>query len=300
MKILVTGVNGQLGYDVVRCLKTNKKFEIIGTDIADTTSCECKYIPLDLTNSENVRSVIKKEMPNAIVHCAGWTSVDAAEDNNNKDIVMAINADATLTIARACKEIGSKMMFISTDYVFDGCGDSPFKADDTNKSPLNVYGLSKMIGENNVSNTLNNYFILRISWAFGINGNNFVKTILNLCNNNKEIHVVCDQIGTPTYTYDLAHLIIDMIQTEEYGCYNATNGGGFVSWYDFANEIIKLARKHTKIVPVLTKDWAYSKAKRPLNSRLDKSKLAEKGFDLLPDWKDALERYLKELGYINE
>ena len=284
MKVLVTGVKGQLGHDVVNELN-NRGHISIGVDIDE----------MDITDSASVDSVISSLSPDAVIHCAAWTAVDAAEDDENKEIVYRVNVEGTANIANACKRIGSKMMYISTDYVFDGQGTEPWKPDCENYAPLSVYGQTKLDGEMAVRKTIDNYFIVRIAWVFGINGKNFVKTMLSLSEKYETLRVVNDQIGTPTYTFDLARLLVDMIETEKYGYYHATNEGGYISWADFASEIFKQAGKTTKVIPITTAEYGVSKAKRPFNSRLDKSKLLKEGFEPLPSWQDALERYLKEL-----
>ena len=295
MKVLVTGVSGQLGFDVVNEL-SRRNYQVIGSDILENTNINSKvsYVQLDITNKNVVEKVITSEKPDAVIHCAAWTAVDLAEDENKQQKVFAINADGTSYIAKACKKINCKMMYISTDYVFDGQGAEPWQADCKDYAPLNVYGKSKLQGEFAVAETMEKYFIVRIAWAFGVNGNNFIKTILNVGKRFPELRVVNDQIGTPTYTYDLACLLVDMIETEKYGYYHATNEGGYISWYDFACEIFKQAGYETKVIPVTTSEYGLSKAKRPFNSRLDKSKLITNGFKPLPTWQDALSRYLKE------
>lgn len=284
MKVLVTGVKGQLGHDVV--IELNKRNHVaIGVDIEE----------MDITDFSAVEKVIKAERPDAVIHCAAWTAVDAAEEKENREKVFAINSDGTENIAKVCKEINAKMLYISTDYVFDGQGETPLKPDDKNYAPLNVYGESKLKGELAVYKTLDKFFIVRIAWVFGISGKNFIKTMLNVAKTHDTVRVVNDQIGTPTYTFDLARLLVDMIETEKYGYYHATNEGGYISWYDFTKEIYRQAGLNVKVIPVSTAEYGLSKAKRPFNSRLDKSKLKESGFTPLPDWKDAVRRYLKEL-----
>ena len=255
------------------------------------------YVRLDITEEAAVKKTISEINPDVVVHCAAWTAVDAAEDEENKDKVFAINVNGTRFIAESCKSIAAKMVYISTDYVFDGQGTAPWTADCKDYAPLNVYGKTKLEGELAVSRTLDNYFIVRIAWVFGVNGNNFIKTMLNVGKKFDTLKVVNDQIGTPTYTYDLSRLLVDMCETDKYGYYHATNEGGYISWYDFACEIFKQAGYTTKVNPVTTEEYGISKAKRPFNSRLDKSKLSENGFELLPTWKDALQRYLKEIEY---
>lgn len=294
MKVLVTGAAGQLGYDVINEL-AKRGYEGIGTDIAEVT--DMPFVKLDITNGEAVDRAISEIQPDAVVHCAAWTAVDAAEDEENKEKVHAINVIGTENIAKACKKLNCKMVYISTDYVFDGQGTEPWQPDCKDYAPLNVYGQTKLEGEISVSKTLDKYFIVRIAWVFGVNGKNFIKTMLNVGKKYDTVRVVNDQIGTPTYTYDLSRLLVDMIETEKYGYYHATNEGGYISWYDFTCEIFKQAGYTTKIVPVTTEEYGLSKAARPFNSRLDKSKLKENGFKSLPTWQDALSRYLKEIEY---
>lgn len=286
MKILVTGVKGQLGYDVVNeCQK--RGYDAIGVDVEE----------MDITNPEAVDRVIAEANPDTVIHCAAWTAVDAAEEPENVAKVRAVNADGTQNIANVCKKVNCKLLYISTDYVFDGQGSEPWLPDQKDYRPLNVYGQTKLEGELAVANTVEKYFIVRIAWVFGVNGKNFIKTMLNVGKTHDTIRVVNDQIGTPTYTYDLARLLVDMAESEKYGYYHATNEGGYISWYDFACEIFRQAGYPTKVIPVTTAEYGLSKAKRPFNSRLDKHKLVENGFTPLPDWKDALKRYLKEIGY---
>ena len=303
MKVFVTGVNGQLGHDVMNEL--NKRgYEGLGSDIAECYSgvadgsavTTMPYVSLDITDEEKVKKVIEEYKPDAVVHCAAWTAVDMAEDDDQVEKVRAINADGTKYIAEACKEIDSKMVYISTDYVFNGQGERPWQPDDKNYEPLNVYGQTKLEGELNVSGILDKYFIVRIAWVFGLNGKNFIKTMVNVGKSYDEVRVVNDQIGTPTYTLDLSVLLVDMIETDKYGYYHATNddNGEYISWYDFTKEIYRQAGMNTKVIPVSTEEYGLSKAKRPFNSRLDKSKLIENGFKPLPSWKDALGRYLKD------
>ena len=284
MKVLVTGVKGQLGYDVVQEL-LKRGHTPVGVDIEE----------MDITDALSVQSTITEAAPDAVIHCAAWTAVDAAEDAENVEKVRKVNAQGTANIANVCKALKCKMMYISTDYVFNGQGETPWSADCKDYAPLSVYGQTKLEGELAVSGTLDKYFIVRIAWVFGINGNNFIKTMLKLSNTYETLRVVSDQIGTPTYTYDLARLLVDMIETDKYGYYHATNEGGYISWADFAKEIFRQAGKSTNVVPVTTAEYGVSKAKRPFNSRLDKSKLVENGFEPLPTWQDALDRYLKEL-----
>lgn len=302
LKVFITGVNGQLGHDVMNEL-SRRGLEGIGSDVSDayrgisdgSPVTEMPYIPLDITDANAVQCVINRINPDAIIHCAAWTAVDMAEDDDKVEKVRAVNAGGTLNIANAAKDVAAKMLYLSTDYVFDGTGVRPWKPDDKNYAPLNVYGQTKLEGELAVANTLEKYFIVRIAWVFGLNGKNFIKTMINVGKTHDTVRVVNDQIGTPTYTYDLARLLVDMIETDKYGYYHATNEGGYISWYDFTVEIYKQAGMSTKVIPVTTAEYGLSKAKRPENSRLDKSKLISAGFTPLPDWKDALSRYLKEL-----
>ncbi len=302
MKVFVTGVAGQLGHDVMNEL-ASRGYTGVGTDLAESYSgiqdgtyvTMAEYVSLDITNKEAVMNTIKAIKPDVVVHCAAWTAVDLAEDEDKQAKVKAINVDGTQNIANACKEIDAKMVYISTDYVFDGQGTTPWQPDCKDYKPLNVYGETKLGGELAVSNTLSKYFIVRIAWVFGKNGNNFIKTMLNVGKKFDTLKVVNDQIGTPTYTYDLARLLVDMIETDKYGYYHATNEGGYISWYDFACEIFKQAGYTNTIIPVTTAEYGLSKAARPFNSRLDKSKLVENGFKPLPTWQDALVRYLKEM-----
>lgn len=304
MKVFVTGVCGQLGHDVVNELIL-RGYEAIGSDItekyagADDQSevVSAHYEQLDITDSEAVKAVLTRIKPDVVVHCAAWTAVDAAEDEENKVKVYAVNSDGTGNIAKVCKEIDCKMIYISTDYVFNGEGTEPWQPDCKNYAPLCVYGDSKLKGELAVSETLDKYFIVRIAWVFGRNGNNFIKTMLRVGRKFDTVRVVNDQIGTPTYTYDLSKLLVEMCESEKYGYYHATNEGGYISWYDFTKEIYRQAGYTTNVVPVTTEEYGLSKAKRPHNSRLDKSKLTENGFALLPTWQDALTRYLKEIEY---
>lgn len=299
MKVLVTGVNGQLGHDVMNEL-SKRGHEGLGSDLAPayagvqdgTAVTEMPYVSLDITDCEKVMETICEYQPDAVVHCAAWTAVDLAEDIDKIDKVRMINAQGTQNIADACKETDSTMLYLSTDYVFDGQGSEPWKPDCKDYKPLNVYGQTKLEGELAVSGTLDRFFIVRIAWVFGVNGKNFIQTMLNVGKTHDMVRVVNDQVGTPTYTFDLARLLVDMIETEKYGYYHATNEGGYISWYDFACEIFRQAGYDTKVVPVTTKEYGLSKAARPFNSRLDKSKLIENGFVPLPDWKDALARFL--------
>ena len=303
MKVFVTGVCGQLGHDVVNELAA-RGHAGIGSDlqsaycgIADGTPVTvAPYVQLDITDRDAVRRTVDAIRPDAIIHCAAWTAVDAAEDEANRDKVFAINADGTRFLAEAAAAVNAKMLYLSTDYVFDGTGETPRQPDDPAFAPLNVYGKSKLGGEQAVRETLKRYFIVRIAWVFGTNGKNFVRTMLNVGKTHDTVRVVCDQIGTPTYTPDLARLLVDMIETERYGVYHATNEGGFISWYDFTKEIYRQAGLTAKVLPVTTAEYGLSKAARPFNSRLDKSKLMEAGFVPLPPWQDALARFLNEIG----
>nr|WP_296193871.1 dTDP-4-dehydrorhamnose reductase [uncultured Anaerobutyricum sp.] len=311
MKFFVTGINGQLGHDVMNELAT-RGYEGIGSDIAPEYSgtqdgspvTKMPYISLDITNKEAVSHILKEAAPDVVVHCAAWTAVDLAEDTDKQETVKEINADGTRYIASVCKELDCKMIYLSTDYVFDGQGTIPWKPDCKNYKPLNVYGQTKLLGEQAVANVLKKYFIVRIAWVFGRNGKNFIKTMLTVGKTHDKLTVVNDQIGTPTYTFDLARLLVDMAESDKYGYYHATNEGSYISWYDFTKEIFRQAvalghteydENHVTVVPVTTAEYGLSKAARPFNSRLDKSKLVEAGFTPLPDWKDALQRYLKEV-----
>ncbi len=303
MKVFVTGVAGQLGHDVMNEL-AKRNIEGIGTDLAaeyagiqdGTAVTKMPYVSMDLTDAEAVRKTVEELQPDVIVHCAAWTAVDAAEEEENKVKVQAVNVGGTQNIANAAKLVDAKVVYLSTDYVFDGQGEEPWEPDCKEYAPLNVYGQSKLEGEQAIANTLSKYFIVRIAWVFGINGKNFIKTMLSVGKKYPEVRVVNDQIGTPTYTYDLARLLVDMIQTDKYGYYHATNEGGYISWYDFTVEIFRQAGYTTKVTPVTTEEYGLSKAARPFNSRLEKKKLVENGFEPLPTWQDALERYLKALG----
>ena len=294
MKVFVTGVGGQLGYDVMNELAA-RGYECYGSDVLpkEKITLPYNYVQLDITKQEDVEKVIGQLAPDAVVHCAAWTAVDAAEEEEKKPKVIAINAMGTQYIAKACKKIDCKLVYISTDYVFNGEGTEPWQADCKEYDPLNVYGMSKLLGEKAVAEILSKYFIVRIAWVFGQNGNNFIKTMLNVGKKYDTLRVVNDQVGTPTYTFDLARLLVDMLETDKYGYYHATNEGGYISWYDFACEIFKRVGYNTKVLPVTTAEYGLSKAKRPFNSRLDKSKLLLNGFKPLPDWKDALKRYLE-------
>ena len=302
MKIFVTGVAGQLGHDVMNELSA-RGYDGIGSDIAEQYSgiqdnsdvTKMPYVSLDITDENAVRNTLISNKPDVVIHCAAWTAVDMAEDDDKVEIVRNINANGTRYIAKACKEINAKMVYISTDYVFDGQGEQPWLPDCKDFSPLNVYGQTKLEGEMAVSSILDKYFIVRIAWVFGVNGKNFIKTMLNVGKTHDTLKVVNDQIGTPTYTLDLARLLIDMVETEKYGYYHATNEGGYISWYEFACEIFRQAGYSTKVLPVTTEEYGISKAARPFNSRLDKHKLIEMGVEPLPTWQDALKRYLQEI-----
>lgn len=304
MKFFVTGVAGQLGHDVMNEL-AKRGYEGVGSDIAPQYSgvedgssvTTMPYVGMDITDAKAVRETILSVKPDVVVHCAAWTAVDLAEDEDKKEKVYAINAKGTQNIADVCKELDCKVIYISTDYVFNGQGTEPWQPDCKDYQPLNVYGKTKLEGEFAISNTVSKYFIVRIAWVFGLNGKNFIKTMLSVGKTHDEVRVVNDQIGTPTYTYDLSRLLVDMAETDKYGYYHATNEGGYISWYDFTCEIYKQAGLSTKVTPVTTAEYGVSKAARPFNSRLDKSKLIENGFRPLPTWQDALSRYLKEIEY---
>lgn len=303
MRVFVTGVNGQLGHDVVNEL-IKRGHEAIGSDISDIYNgvqdnspvSKAKYIKLDITDENKVNETLRAFEPkvDAIVHCAAWTAVDLAQEEENKPKVFNINVNGTKYIAQTAKDIDAKMLYLSTDYVFNGLGETPWEPEENRFEPLNYYGETKLLGEKEITSTLNKYFIVRIAWVFGLNGKNFIKTMINVGKSHDEVRVVSDQIGTPTYTFDLARLLVDMIETDKYGFYHATNEGGYISWYDFTKEIYKQYGLSTKVIPVTTAEYGLSKAKRPFNSRLNKSKLVEQGFEPLPDYKDAINRYLKE------
>lgn len=286
MKVLVTGSKGQLGSDLINEL-TARGHVAVGVDVEE----------MDVTDSAAVKKVINSVKPDVVIHCAAWTAVDAAEEEENVKKVRAINAYGTAYIAEECKNIDCKMIYISTDYVFDGRGTKPWDPDCKDYKPLNVYGETKLEGEKAVEKALEKFFIVRIAWVFGLMGKNFIKTMLALGKKYDSLRVVNDQVGTPTYTYDLARLLADMAETEKYGYYHVTNEGGYISWYEFAKEIFRQAGYNTEVKPVTTAEYGLSKAVRPFNSRLDKSKLSENGFKPLPTWQDALERYLKEINY---
>ena len=322
-KVFVTGVAGQLGHDVVneltcRTESGRSSYTCVGSDLAPyysgamdgTAVTRTRYVSLDITDSDTVERVLLKESPDIVIHCAAWTAVDLAEEQEEK--VRLVNTVGTQNIVNVVKALdaskpeGCKMVYLSTDYVFNGQGTAPWEADCKSYAPLNIYGETKLEGELAVSGQLEKYFIVRIAWVFGQNGKNFIKTMLNIGKTHEKLTVVNDQIGTPTYTYDLARLLADMIQTEKYGYYHATNEGGYISWYDFAVEIFRQASElghpeydadHLTVAPVTTEEYGASKARRPFNSSLDRSKLAANGFTPLPDWKDALHRYLMELKF---
>lgn len=314
MKFFVTGVNGQLGHDVMNEL-CKRGHEGVGSDLAKTYAgiadesavTMMPYVGLDITDKEAVKKVIIDVKPDAVIHCAAWTAVDMAEDDDKTEKVYAVNVGGTQNITDACKEIDCKMLYLSTDYVFDGQGTEPWKPDCKDYKPLNVYGQTKLEGELAVSRTIEKYFIVRIAWVFGLNGKNFIKTMINVGKIHDEVRVVNDQIGTPTYTFDLARLLVDMCETEKYGYYHATNAevseeeaekigckAGYISWYDFCCEFYRQYGLKAKVTPVTTQEYGLSKAARPVNSRLDKSKLVDNGFKLLPTWQDAVSRYLRE------
>lgn len=298
MKVLVTGINGQLGHDVMLEL-SRRGHEAVGSGSSDSYRgtdevSGMAYVPMNITDRGAVSRVLNETQPDAVIHCAAWTAVDAAEDEENRDKVDAINHLGTAYIAEAVRKLDAKMLYLSTDYVFDGEGNRPWQPDDRCYAPLNVYGQSKLDGELAVAQTLDRFFIVRIAWVFGLNGNNFIRTMINVGKTHETVRVVNDQIGTPTYTKDLARLLIDMIETEQYGYYHATNEGGYISWYDFCCEFYRQYGLNTKVIPVSTEEYGLSKARRPFNSRLDKTKLVEAGFEPLPVWQDAVRRYLQE------
>ena len=305
MKVLVTGVGGQLGYDVVNELE-KRGHAVIATDVAERDAVSCfdpasaaarvPYVRLDLTHRDAVRAFLLSERPDAVVHCAAWTAVDLAELPENREKVYAVNVLGTEYLAECCGELGAKMIYLSTDYVFDGTGEAPWTPDSRDYAPLNYYGETKLEGEKRVAARLDRYFIVRIAWVFGVNGKNFVKTMLSLGEKHDTLQVVCDQIGTPTYTFDLARLLADMLETERYGYYHATNGGGYISWYDFAREIMEAAGLPARVLPVTTAEYGVKGARRPFNSRLEQGKLTEMGFTPLRPWKEALRDYLLKIG----
>lgn len=302
MKVFVTGVAGQLGHDVINEL-AKRGIEGIGSDLAETYGgiqdgsavTRAPYRAMDITDKASVERTLGEIHPDVVIHCAAWTAVDLAEDSDKREKVRAINAGGTRNIAEVCKRIDAKMVYISTDYVFDGKGTAPWEPDCKAYKPLNVYGETKLEGELAVSGILEKYFIVRIAWVFGLNGKNFIRTMLNVAKTHDTVRVVNDQIGTPTYTFDLSRLLVDMVETEKYGYYHATNEGGFISWYDFTREIYRQAGLPTRVIPVSTAEYGISKAARPFNSRLSKEKLVQMGFDPLPTWQDALSRFLKEM-----
>ena len=310
MRALVTGVNGQLGHDVVLELK-KRGIPGVGSGSGATVNDPSilqpvklgtdgyplpSYSQMDITDEKSVNDVFELIKPDVVFHCSAWTAVDAAEEKENKAKVYALNVKGPENIAMACKKYGTKMIYLSTDYVFNGQGTEPWKPDSKEFAPLNYYGETKLLGEKAVEINLDEFFIVRIAWVFGVNGKNFIKTMINVGKTHDEVRVVNDQIGTPTYTKDLARLLADMIETEKYGYYHATNSeeGKYISWYDFTVEIYRQYGLETKVIPVSTAEYGLSKAARPFNSRLDKSKLVEAGFQPLPDWNDAVRRYLKE------
>ncbi|MBQ6417566.1 MAG: dTDP-4-dehydrorhamnose reductase [Synergistaceae bacterium] len=296
-RIFITGANGQLGRDLVHEL-TGRGIECVASDIQEKFAGaeSCAYIPLNITNAEAVDKAMKESGASRVIHCAAWTAVDAAEDDANRPKVYAVNVTGTENIARSCAKYNLVMTYISTDYIFDGTGTRAWLPDDTSYSPLNYYGETKLLGELAVRKYLQKFFIVRIAWVFGKNGNNFVRTMLKIAKSHDTLRVVNDQIGTPTYTPDLARLLADINMTDKFGTYHATNEGGYISWYDYAREIFAQAGVNVNVIPVSTAEYGMSKAKRPYNSRLDKSKLRESGFEPLPDWRDALRRYLAENG----
>ena len=291
MKVLVTGAAGQLGYDVVRELN-RREHAAVGSDV--TAESQSSFIKLDITDKASVMTAVEEIRPDAIIHCAAWTDVDNAEDAEHREKVDLINRQGTRNIAEAAKAVDAKMLYLSTDYVFDGKGTRPWQPDDKDFNPLNVYGKSKLDGEMAVASILEKYFIVRIAWVFGLHGKNFIRTMINVGKTHDQVRVVNDQIGTPTYTADLARLLVDMIETEKYGYYHATNEGGYISWYDFCCEFYRQYGLEMKVISVTTEEYGQSKAARPGNSRLDKQKLIEAGFKPLPDWRDAVRRYFKE------
>ena len=303
MKFFVTGVGGQLGHDVMNELH-KRGHQGVGSDIAPqfagvadgSAVTTMPYVSLDITDKEAVEKTIREINPDVVIHCAAWTAVDMAEDDDKVALVWKINAGGTQNIADVCKALDCKMLYLSTDYVFNGQGTEPWKPDCKDYQPLNIYGQTKLEGELAVANTLTKYFIVRIAWVFGLNGKNFIKTMLSAGKTHDTVRVVNDQIGTPTYCFDLARLLVDMCETQKYGYYHATNEGGYISWYDFTKEIYRQAGLKTTVLPVTTAEYGLTKAARPFNSRLDKSKLVENGFTPLPIWQDALRRYLKEIG----
>ena len=308
MKAFVTGVNGQLGHDVMNEL-ASRGHQVLGSGLSPAYGGKqdgaalLPYAQMDVTDAADVRTVLEAFRPDAVVHCAAWTAVDAAEEPRHRGRVFAVNAAGTRHVAQACGTLGCKMLYMSTDYVFDGQGSDPWQPDGEAFAPLNVYGLSKLEGERAVRDLLDRFFIVRTAWLFGANGHNFVRTMLRLADAHDTLRVVNDQIGTPTCAFDLARLLADMIGTERYGTWHAANEGGFISRAGFAEEIFRqdaerkgLPAPRCRVIPVTTAEYGLSGAERPLNGRLDTSKLAREGFRPLPDWKDALKRYLADAG----
>ena len=301
MKVFVTGVGGQLGHDCVNEI-IKRGYEAVGSDIHPGYSgipdgsavVRAPYVRLDITDERAVKETLEGIRPDAVIHCAAWTAVDAAEEEGNRDAVEKVNHLGTRYLAEAAKSIDAKMLYVSTDYVFDGKGTRPWEPDDTCYAPLNVYGRSKLDGEKAVAECLSRFFIVRTAWAFGPNGKNFIKTMINVGKTHDTVRVVDDQVGTPTYMPDLSRLLVDMVATEKYGYYHATNEGGYISWADLAEEGYKAAGMDVKVVRVTTAEYGLNKAPRPQNSRLDKTKLVKAGFRPLPDWRDAVARYVKE------
>ncbi|MCM1493710.1 MAG: dTDP-4-dehydrorhamnose reductase [Muribaculaceae bacterium] len=299
MKVFVTGVNGQLGHDVMKELAA-RGYAATGSDLKETYcgvmdgAESMPYVPLDITDAAAVERVLTEVAASVIVHCAAWTAVDMAEDDRLADQVRAVNVRGTANIAGLCKRLGCKLIYVSTDYVFDGQGNEPWKPDSREYRPLNFYGRTKLEGEQAVSGTLEKYFIVRTAWAFGLNGDNFIRTMIRVGKTHDSVRVVNDQFGTPTYTRDLARLLADMAETDKYGYYHATNEGGYISWYEFCRECYRQYGLDTKVIPVTTAEYGLSTAARPFNSRLDRRKLVEAGFAPLPPWQDAVARYLEE------
>lgn len=311
MKAIVTGANGQLGYDVIREL-CNRDYVVVAT-ARDKSKINLNGINnisklsmenLDISNESEVASLIEAVKPDAVINCAAWTAVDAAEDEENKPLVEKVNVLGSRNLAKACKVNDAKLVHISTDYVYDGQGDKPWDPNAKTNNPVNYYGKTKLEGEHEIRSIMDKYFVVRISWAYGENGSNFVKTMLKLGKKYNELKVVSDQIGTPTYTFDLARLLVDMAESKQYGTYNASNEGTYISWYEFAKAIFEIgaslgvkeySSENLTVNPVTTEEYGVSKAKRPFNSRLDKSKLVENGFKLLPDWKDSLNNFIKKV-----
>lgn len=305
MKVLVTGVAGQLGHDVVNEL-VGRGIDAVGSDLKPEYAgiqdgspvTKAPYVSLDITDPEAVKKVVSEVKPDAVIHAAAWTAVDLAEEPENHEKVYEINVAGTRSLARETAAMGGRFLYISTDYVFNGKGEKPWEPDDRSFAPQNFYGESKLLGEFAAASASERFFIVRIAWVFGLNGKNFIKTMLNVGKTHDSVRVVCDQIGTPTYTLDLARLLADMIVTEKYGYYHATNEGGYISWYDFTKEIYRQAGLTTEVIPVTTAEYGLSKAARPYNSRLNREKLVKSGFQPLPDWKSAVARYLREISEI--